>query len=264
MQFIKELLSSLVLPPGFFILTMLLLSVWAIRKQKHKVIGMVILFIAVIMYITSIPIFAFYLNDILDHTYQRSVPPDNVKSAAVVLAGGVSEDENGHPFQPSISTMERLYAAVKLSKEHPSCKFLIMSGCDAYDESVIPVAVVMRDAARTMDCRADVIIEDKSRNTDENLKYSSEIVRELGIKHVVIVTSNSHVKRAMDFAYQYMPDDVKLYAYPSGGCTAKIKLSAEIFLPNVKALSASCIGIKELIGGVVAILSHFYPLRVQD
>lgn len=264
MQLIEKIASLLMLPPGFFIFTMLLLSAWTICKQKHKFIGMVILFIAVIMYITSIPIFAFYLNDILDHTYQRSVPPDNVKSAAVVLAGGVSEDENGQPFQPSISTVERLYAAVKLSKEYPSCKFLIMSGCDAYDESVTPVAVVMRDAARTMDCRADIIIEDKSRNTDENLRYSAEIVKKLGVKHVVIVTSNSHIKRAMDFAYRYMPDDVKLYAYPSGGYKAKIKLSAEIFLPNVSAWSASCIGIKELIGGVVASLSHFYTLRVQD
>ena len=253
MVFFEKLICSLALPPGFFILTMLLLSTWTFSKHKHKFIGMVILFTAVAMYITGIPIFALYLNNVVDHTYQRQLPPNNVESAAIVLAGGVSEDENGRPFQPSITTMERLYAAVKLSKEHTSCKFLIMSGCDAYDESVVPVAVVMRDAAKTMDCRADIIIEDKSRNTDENLKYSAEIVKKLGVKHVVIVTSNSHIKRAMDFAYQYMPDDVKLYAYPSGGYeNREIKLAPEMFLPDVQALSESCVAIKELIGGVVA------------
>lgn len=256
MQLIEKLLNSLALPPGFFILTMLFLSAWAIRKQKHKAIGIVILFIAMTMYITSVSVFAFYLNNILEHTYQRQLPPNNVESAAVVLGGGVSKDANGRPFQPSISTMERLYAAVKLSKDHPSCKFLIMSGCDTYDESVIPVAVVMRDAAKTMDCHAKIILEDKSRNTDENLKYSAEIIRELGIKHIVIVTSNSHIKRAMDFAYQYMPDDVKLYAYPSGGYEKReVKLTPEMFLPDVQVLSESCVAIKELIGGVVAKLT---------
>lgn len=149
--------------------------------------------------------------------------------------------------------MERLYAAVKLSKEHPSCKFLIMSGGDSYDESVVPVAVVMRDAAKMMDCRADIIIEDKSRNTDENLKYSAEIVKKLGVKHVVVVTSSIYIKRAMDFAFQYMLGDVKLYAYPSSGYEKReVKLALEMFLPNVQALNASCVGIKELIGGLLA------------
>ena len=255
MGFLGTLVSSLALPPGIFILIMLLLSACAFHKQKHRFIGMVILFIAMTMYITSVPVFAFYLNNILGHTYQRQIPPNNVESAAVVLAGGVSEDENGQPFQPSIATMERLYAAVKLSKEHPSCKFLIMSGCDAYDESVVPVASVMQDAAKIMDCRAKIILEDKSRNTDENLKYSAEIVKKLCVKHVVIVTSNSHIERAMNFARKYMPADINVYAYPSGGYWPKRELTYEDFLPDVRALAASCVGIKELIGNVVAKLS---------
>lgn len=253
MLFIEKFLSSLILPPGIFILTMLLLSVWVIRK--HRFIGACIFLIALAMYITSIPIFAFCLNNAIDHSYQRQLPPKDVLSAVVVLAGGVSEDENGRPFQPSISTMERLYAAIKLSKEHPACKFLIMSGCDAYDESVIPVAAVMQDAAKMMDCRAQIIIEGKSRNTDENLKYSAEVVKKLGVKHVVIVTSNSHMARAMNFARKYIPEDIKVYAYPSGGYRPKRKLTYDDFLPNVRALAASCVGIKELIGNVVAKLS---------
>ena len=256
MQFIEKLLISLIFPPGIFILTLLLLAIWVIYKKKYKFIGSAISLIAITMYITSIPVFASCLNKRIDHIYQRQLPPENEKVAVIVLAGGVSKDENGLPFQPSISTMERLYAAVKLSKEHPSCKFLIMSGCDSYDESAVPIAVVMRDAAKTMDCHADIIIEDRSRNTDENLEYSAEIIKKLGVKHVAIVTSNSHIKRAMDFAYQYMPNDIKLYAYPSGGYEKQdANLTPEMFLPDVQALGESCIATKELIGGVVAKLT---------
>ena len=72
-----------------------------------------------------------------------------------------------------------------------------------------------------MDCHAQIILEDKSRNTDENLKYSAEIIKQLGVKHVVIVTSNSHMERSMNFARQYIPKDIKVYAYPSGGYRPK-------------------------------------------
>lgn len=161
--------------------------------------------LALSMYITSIPVFVISINNFIDHAYQHQTPPKGAKAAVIVLAGGWSTDENGVPFQPSISTMERLYAAVKLSKELPSCKFLIMSGgYDIYSESTVSVASIMQDAAKTMDCRAEIILEDKSRNTDENLKYSAEIIKQLGVKHVVIVTSNSHMERAMNFAQQYI------------------------------------------------------------
>lgn len=256
MYYLGQLLAALLFPPGLFVLFILLLAIFVIFKLKYRIIGTFLFFVALSMYITSIPFFAFYINDTFDYIYKPQSPPNDVKAAVVVLAGGVSEDENGMPFQPSISTMERLYAAVKLSKDHPSCKYLIVSGCDAYDESVVSVAAVMRDAAKTMDCHAMIIVEDKSRNTDENLKYCAAVIRKLSIKHVVIVTSNYHIARAMDFAYQYMPKNVKLYAYPSGGYeNREIKLTSEIFLPDVQALGESCVAIKELIGRLVAKLT---------
>lgn len=256
MSLTGKLLSSLTLPPGIFILAMFLLSVWVIRKQSHKLIGACVFLIALVMYITSVPIFALYLNNVIDHLYQRQMPPENVKSAIVVLAGGIYKDENDVPFQPEMHTIERLYAAVKLSKENLSCKYLIMSGCDGFDESAtLSVAEIMEKAAETMGCKAQIILDDKSRNTDENLKYSAEIVKKLGVKHVVIVTSNSHMARAMNFARKYMPEDIKIYAYPSGGYRPKRELTYVDFLPDVRALAASCVGIKELIGNVVAKLS---------
>ena len=235
---------------------MLLLSIWVICKQNHKLIGAGIFFIALVMYITSVPIFAFYINNTLEHSYQRKLPPKNAKTAVIVLAGGVSIDENGQPFQPEIHTIERLYAAVKLSKENVGCKYLIMSGCDGFNRSAtISVAEIMKKAAEAMECKAQIILDDKSRNTDENLKYSAEIVKKLGVKHVVIVTSNSHIERAMNFARKYISECITIYPYPSGGYRPQRVLTYEAFLPNVRALAASCVGIKELIGNVVAKLS---------
>lgn len=244
------------MPLSIFIAATLLLAVYIIRKPSHKLLGILLILLALSMYITSIPIFAVSISNVIDNAYQHQTPPKGVNAAVIVLAGGWSKDENGVPFQPSISTMERLYAAIKLSKEIPSCKSLIMSGgYDIYSEPTVSVASIMQDAAKTMDCHAQIILEDKSRNTDENLKYSAEIIKQLGVKHVVIVTSNSHMERAMNFAQQYIPDDIKIYAYPSGGYQPKMEMTLEAFLPDVRALSASCSAIKELIGNIVAKLS---------
>lgn len=238
---------------SIFIIVILLLSVGIIRKPSHKLLGTLLILLALSMYITSIPIFAVSINNVIDRAYQHQTPATGVEAAVIVLAGGWSTDENGIPFQPSIATMERLYAAIKLSKEIPSCKFLIMSGgYDIYSEPTVSVASIMQDAAKTMDCRAEIILEDKSRNTDENLKYSAEIIKQLGVKHVVIVTSNSHMERAMNFAQQYIPEDIKVYAYPSGGYQPEMGMTLKAFIPGVRALSTSCNAIKELVGNIVA------------
>lgn len=255
-MFWSKFAYSIFVPPGIFIVAIILLAIWATYKKIHKFFILILCFMALVIYITSIPVFALNLNNAIGHTYQRSLPPKDARTAVIVLAGGASIDETGHPFQPSVITMERLYAAVRLTKEDPSCAFIIMSGGNTFERPTKSAAAVMKDAAETMDCKAQIVLEDKSRNTDENLEYSAEIVKKLGVKHVVIVTSNSHIKRAMDFAYQYMPDDVKLYAYPSGGYeNREIKLTPEMFLPDVQALSESCVAIKELIGGAVAKLT---------
>lgn len=255
MIFICKLAVSLITPPGVFMLILFLLAILVICKSEHIVLGLALFLLSSIMYIISIPLVAFIFNNALNHIYSHQFPPKDANAAVIVLGGGWSIDEDGKPFQPSIETIERVYAAVKLSKEYSSCEFLIMSGGDTYERHQISVAEVMKGAAEVMDCKAKIIIEDKSRNTDENLKYSAKIVKRLRIKHVVIITSNIHMKRAMEFACQYMPDDTEIYAYPSGGYRKLGTLSLEMFLPSIRALSASCDGIKELIGGVIAKLS---------
>lgn len=254
MFLLYKFIGSLVVPPGCFILAALVIALLAWRKPRKPVIAVSLSLLAVAMYVMSSPIFAYYVNKPLGASYTKAqLPPKNAKAAVIVLAGGSSVDEEGRPFQPSAATMERLYAAVKLSKEQPSCQRLIFSGGDVYGKHKVTEAEVMKYAAQIMDCRAEIILEDKSRNTDENLEYCAEIVEKLGVKHVVVVTNNFHIDRAMDFARLYMPSGVRLYAYPSGGSKPKeIHVTADMLIPSVGSLSASCVGIKEWVGRAVA------------
>ena len=246
---LSDIISAIIMPPGIFIVILFILSLYALKKPKRVILAFFLFLTAFFIYITSIPITTFYLNKLLVDVYKPQLPRNNSSTAVIVLGGGSSRDETNKPFQPNIVTMERLYAGVKLTKEHPSYSYLILSAGDTFQRSGITGAEIMAYAAETMGCKAKIILESKARNTDENLKYCSEIVKKLGVKNVIIVTNNFHIRRSMDFAYLYMPTEVNIFPYPSGGQQPrKISLSPEVFLPDTRVLRIMQLRIKEIIG----------------
>ena len=250
---LSDIISLIIMPPGSFIIILLILSLYALKKPRRVILASFLFLTAISLYITSIPVTSFYLNKWFIDAYKPQLPADNAPTAVIVLGGGSSMDETNKPFQPNIATMERLYAGVKLTKEHPSFSYLILSAGDTYQRNSVTGAEIMAYAAETMDCKATIIIEGKSKNTAENLKYSSNIVKNLGVKNIIIVTNNFHIRRAMDFAYLYMPANVNIFPYPSGGQQLRnITLSLQLFIPSTRALIITQLRIKEMIGILLA------------
>ena len=141
MFLLYKLAGSLVVPPGCFIVAILIIAALAMRKPRKPFLAGALCVLAAAMYVMSSPVFAFYINKPLGTAYEKpQLPPRNAKAAVIVLGGGSSLDENGKPFQPSAAAMERLYAAVKISKEQPWCSRLIFSGGDVYGRHKVATA----------------------------------------------------------------------------------------------------------------------------
>ena len=246
---LSDIISSIIMPPGLFIIILLILSLHALKKPRRVILSSLLFLTAIGMYITSIPITTFYLNKWFIDVYKPQLPPDNEKTAIIVLAGGNSNNEDGQPIQPNSATLERLFVGVKLTKEHPSFSYIILSGGDTMQRNNVSAAKIMELAAITMDCKAKIILEEDSRNTDENLKYCAEIIKALKVKNIILVTNNFHIRRSMDFAYLYMPSNVKVFPYPSGGQQPReIILESKLLLPNFRAMEITRLRIKEIIG----------------
>ena len=252
--FVVNLIQSLLTPPGIFIVLLLALSILALRRPAKKLMACALFFLAIVIYIFSLPIFAIFLSRSLDYRFTPQLPPKNEEAVLLVLGGGSTRDENGEPFQPSINTMERLYAAIKLAKEHRNYTTMILSGGDVYERSKISGADIMKRACDVMGCPAKIILEGKSRNTDENLKYSTEIIKQLGIKNVIIITQNFHMERSMDLAKKYIPEDIKTYAYPSSGSDKSrfLGFQPKMLIPNMRAFNFTCSRLRECVGIIVA------------
>lgn len=61
---------------------------------------------------------------------------------------------------------------------------------------------------------ADILLESKSRTTRQNAEFSIPMLRALGAKRVIIVTSWYHSRRALHTFEHYAPD-IRFYSRPS-------------------------------------------------
>jgi uncharacterized SAM-binding protein YcdF (DUF218 family) len=105
----------------------------------------------------------------------------------------------GH--EPSAVLRLRLDEAVKLYHQGYA-PLIIASGAKGKDEQ-LSEAVAMRDYLQTQGIPPErIIVEDKSFNTLQNLLNSRDIMQQQGLRRALIVSSSSHIPRALVLAKQ--------------------------------------------------------------
>jgi uncharacterized SAM-binding protein YcdF (DUF218 family) len=124
--------------------------------------------------------------------YSWQPPTDKQASAIVVLAGAVHD-----PFPPlplpllGGSTYERCRYAAWLYHEWRPLP-LVLSGGSLHSDPWWSDADVMRDfLLRHGVPESQLIIENRSRSTAENARYTAEILRQKGIRKIVLVVDHA-------------------------------------------------------------------------
>lgn len=113
----------------------------------------------------------------------------------LVLGAGLTSGKT-----PSLILQDRLDAAMKYIKENPKA-YLVLSGGQGDDEDLPESQAMKRYLTDKGISENKIIIEDKSRNTNENFKYSKEKIEEHSKKlldqvYVKIVTTDFHAFRS--------------------------------------------------------------------
>ncbi len=124
------------------------------------------------------------------------VSPRPEKSEAIlVLSGGVYQNGSLSYF-----TLERVVQAVILYREGFASK-IIFSGGTSMGNSRQSDATAMKDVSLQLGVKeSDVLLEERSRDTIENLTYSKKIIDKNGFKKVLLVTSAIHTYRSLQIA----------------------------------------------------------------
>ncbi|EAC3423109.1 YdcF family protein [Listeria monocytogenes] len=123
----------------------------------------------------------------------RTKPSDNADTVLILGA-----KVNGDPAEPAEVLKERLDAAVTYLNENPTMQ-VVVSGGQGEDESASEASVMEEYLVNKGITRSRIKIENKSRRTEENIKYSKE---KFNLGKTVIVTSDYHMYRALMLAKQ--------------------------------------------------------------
>ncbi len=95
---------------------------------------------------------------------------------------------------------ERLDKAIDVYRKDPSATKLIPSGGKGSDEKISEAEAMKRYLLEQGIPEHDIILEDKSTTTLENLKFSKALIDSFeGRKYTALVTSNYHVYRALRY-----------------------------------------------------------------
>ena len=133
----------------------------------------------------------------------RNASSDAQADAAVVLGAAVWTENVSPVFRERINHGVDLYRRGKVRK-------LIFTGGQGNPGEPTESAAARDYALQRGVPAADILIEEKSHTTYENILYAKEVADNHGIKKVLIVSDPLHMKRAVAMA-----EDVGLVAEPS-------------------------------------------------
>lgn len=121
----------------------------------------------------------------------------SAQKVIIVLGCRVRGDE------PSLSLIKRLDAAYKFLLFNPE-SVAILSGGQGKDENISEAQCMQQLLYARGISKNRLILEDRSTSTDENIRFSLQIIETLDLdRNVAIATSEYHQKRAANICKKY-------------------------------------------------------------
>jgi len=192
---LKKVIAPFLLPPGIFITFLLFSGIWFLFKKKQWKAGIINCLIGIFMWLLSISPVSDAMLQGLESDFK--IPPNPEGDVIILLGGGVydmSPDLSG-VGAPSEDMFGRIVTAVRLQKRMNVP--IIVSGGSVFKGKKAEAPIVKRFLIDLGVPSDKVILEDKSRDTIENAKYTTEICKKRAYKQPVLVTSAYHIKRAV-------------------------------------------------------------------
>lgn len=253
---VKLALKALFLPPGGFLL--LLLLAWLLHKRA-RVISRTLLGLGLIgLYLFSTPYFVDRLLlrqvefiDPLEAPWERA----KRGQAIVVLGGGQLPQsiDYARTDQPNSTSFERLRYAAMLQRA-TKLPVLTTGGVLVERSPGLPEpsseAQVM---ANTLISDYQVVprwVEGNSENTAENAEFSADILKRDGIRRIVLVTHAYHMPRALRVFEQ---QGLTVIPAPMGYLSSRFRVHQSAhpwrdFLPSGTLLDDAYLASHELVG----------------
>ncbi len=244
MVYLLKFGASWILPPGIFVVLMVILT-FKIFKYSVKLslfTGLLTLF----FYLMSTQLISEQLLGRLEKIY---TPPENVATigtdSIIMLGGGAFDgvpDVDGEGALCS-SPASRLLATFRLYKmlDVP----ILLSGGRVYEDSGREAVIAAR-ILRTLGVPPDKILtETKSVNTTQNAEFSAEILKENNLSRPLLVTSAFHMNRSV---LNFKNQGVEVIPFPTDFLvTHNPQFHYTKLRPNAEALYYNAVFLQEIL-----------------
>ncbi|GAB6073956.1 YdcF family protein [Nautilia lithotrophica] len=203
MYIISKLFTYIFLPPGIFVIILFLAGFYA-KKVKF-----IFFSAAVLLWAISTK----FIANALLYPLERNFKSDNITPSAVVVLGGGTNKNDILKALPDAFKRE-IYGLLIAKKEN--IPFIFTGGGIKKTKEAQNVKKDIDTITSICNCSIKTYYENKSLNTFQNAKYTSELFTKLNLpKKIYLVTSAYHMKRAImlfkHFQFEIIPKPVGFF-----------------------------------------------------
>ena len=194
MFMLKKLIKPFLLPPGTFIVLLMLFGVWFLFRRNWKT--------AISNLLLGFSMWLLSVSPVTDPMFKGLESgleiPKNPQGDVIILLGHsvyVGGPDLSGVGSPSGCMLERMVTAIRLQKKL-RIPIIISGDMDPQHEGA-GTLIVKRFLVDLGLPPTDIILEAKSRDTVENAKYARDICEKFDFTRPILVTSASHMKRSL-------------------------------------------------------------------
>lgn len=240
----KKMLTPFLLPPGLFILAIVLVSFLMGYRKRWK-LALFNLTVGLMLWALSTGLVANILIRGLESDF--SIPENPSGDVIILLGGGIIDrvpDLTG-TAAPSPLMMGRIVTAVRLYQQLGLP--IVVTGGKGEDEDAVAEARVARRFLTDLGVPENrVFLEDRARDTAQNARLTAAICRQQGFSRPILLTAAYHLKRA---GMAFDAAGMRYTSFPAYFLGARnVPYKWRDLLPRAGALFSSANALHEYIG----------------
>lgn len=195
----------------------------------------------------STPLWADIIRKHIESEFRYKPPTEYHKADAIVVLGGGVRGHAGYRFPPVDlnRSADREFFASQLYKAGRSKTIILSGGADPLGTGEISSAGMKVFLINLGIPSRDIITGTKSRNTVENLKEVTSILKQRNASVILLVTSALHMKRAY---WLFSKTNLRVIPAPTDFEVLETPFTPLKLIPDAEALENSGRAAREILG----------------
>lgn len=257
MFYLGKVFIQLASPLGLF-LVLAPVGLLLIYRKCRKLGWTLVTFVFGWLLLWSLPAASVWLREGLERqTPLRAAADYPTADAIVVLGGGMEGGRSGWRNAPHLlAGADRVWFGAQLYHAGRAPVLILSGGNSEWSRTDEPEANAMQTFVKDLGVPISaVLLEDRSRNTQENAQYTHQLLVEHRLNTILLVTSAMHMPRALAV---FRGQDISIVPAPTDVDAVPPRTAWQRWTPDTEALDRSSKAFKEYLAIAIYRLKEIF------